>query len=242
MAGPSRKDRLLLPADWLDRLCRNAYYTCNLGPLAEADLLHVARKLNSLGEQLAPGPLTQLTYAHGSPYRTLSRAAVPFHNDGAFRPSPPRYLILYCQTPGSQGGQTLFARGDEIVSRLDHSTRDLLRRKQFLTTLADSCATRRLLLKHPRDGVLVLFFGNPALTANLCVSAARGDPASHIVGSLQAILSDPRIICYRHHWKKHDLLVFDNFKVLHARTAYRGDRRLQRIEVGARTSRPNGLR
>src|SRR5260370_36203377 len=149
---------------------------------------------------------------------------------------PPRYLILYCEEPGSQGGQTLFARGDEIAGKLDPHTRGLLRRRRFRIGLNDLCAARRLLVKHPRDGTPVLFFGNPALAANLRVSAARGVPVGRVVAALQATLSDSRVICYRHHWKRHDLLVFDNFKVLHARTAYLGNRRLKRIEVSPRGS------
>src|SRR5260370_37816717 len=101
MPALGRQHRLLLPGNWLDALRRDGYYACNLGPLSEVDLQRVARKLNGLGEDLVPGPIIELNCAPGSPYLTLSRSAVPFHNDGAFRSMPPRYLILYCEEPGS---------------------------------------------------------------------------------------------------------------------------------------------
>src|SRR2546427_11437983 len=130
-----RRNRVHPPNDWLAGLCRDGYYACNLGPLRSADLLSLARDLQRLGENLVPGPVVDLKYLRGSPHVTLTRSAVPFHNDGAYRRVPPRYLVLYCKIPPSRGGDTLLVRGDKAVLRLDPSTRNILKKRLFHITL-----------------------------------------------------------------------------------------------------------
>jgi len=40
------------------------------------------------------------------------------HNDGAYRPSPPERIILWCQVPPVSGGQALIADAREVLRRL----------------------------------------------------------------------------------------------------------------------------
>ena len=174
-----------------------------------------------------------VTSVPGTPHLPLTHSQIPFHNDGMFRSEPPRYLILYCQIPSSRGGVTLFARGDKVVARLDQKARRILTVFSFRIQLGSLKASRRLVQKHPRDGMPVLLFGDPDISANLQISCSGKVQVSRILRVLRASLADPQVVCYRHSWKRHDLLVFDNFKLLHARTGYTGHRLLKRVELSA---------
>jgi alpha-ketoglutarate-dependent taurine dioxygenase len=201
--------------------------------LTDADLLGAARQLNGLGEELVPSPIMQVESVPGTPYLTLTNSAVPLHNDGMFRWEPPRYVLLYCEMPGSRGGLTFFARGDRVAAMLDPRTRRILEVYSFRIQLGSLVARRRALQEHPRDGMPVLMLGDPSLATNFKVSIGGGIQADRILGVLRAILGDRRVVCYRHRWKRHDLLVFDNYKVLHGRTRYTGQRVLKRVEISA---------
>jgi alpha-ketoglutarate-dependent taurine dioxygenase len=220
-----------LPKGWLADLSRDGYFAANCGALTDLDLYLIAWELNHLGEKLVPGQIADLKSLPDSPHLTLSKGAVPFHNDGAYRARPPRYLLLYCRTPGARGGETLFARGDQAVARLDAETQKVLARRIFRTQIDQFAARRRLVVMHPRTGIPVLFFGNPSLSAELQLTAAPTVPLKRILEAVQATVSDPELVCYRHRWKRHDLLIFDNYTLLHARTAYQGSRLLRRLEV-----------
>jgi alpha-ketoglutarate-dependent taurine dioxygenase len=225
----------LPPQEWLDLLCREGFYSGNLGPLTPVDLLLLARQLSELGKNLVPSPVMEVKRVPRSEYVTLTRARVPFHNDGVYRRFPVSYLMLYCQAPGSRGGDTLLTRGDELARRLDRKTRALLGRLRVRSSLHGMSASRRLLLKHPRDGTSVIFFGDPGLTENFRLAAEGEMDIEPAIEALRAALGEPQTLCHRQRWKRHDLLVIDNYKVLHARTAYQGNRVLRRVEVGVVT-------
>jgi alpha-ketoglutarate-dependent taurine dioxygenase len=218
-------------SDWLDALCREGYYAGNLGPLTAGELVQLGCQLGTLGKDLTPSPVMDVKRVPDSEYVTLTRSKVPFHNDGVYRRLPPRYLMLYCQAPGSRGGDTLLARGDLLARRLDRKTRVLLGRLRVRYTLGASSASRRLLLKHPRDGTPVIFFGDPGLAENMRLAAAGGTQTERVIAQLRTALGDPRALCHRQRWQRHDLLIIDNYKVLHARTAYQGNRILKRVEI-----------
>jgi hypothetical protein len=150
--------------------------------------------------------------------------AFPFHTDAAYWPEPPRWLILYCENPGEGGRQTLLV--DSWMWRLSKSeamnlsseiwrTRD---GQPFLCTL--TC--RR------RNQPMIRF--DQACMKPLTSRARAG---SDILGTAIVASEQTQI-----DWRIGDLLVIDNWRVLHARSgAERPDpqRSLLRILVEEKT-------
>ncbi len=234
MASQGGGKRRSLPDGWLDDVRREGYCAANMGPLSDADLLRVARSLSRLGEKLAPPEVVDLTFSPLSAYLTQSRGAVPFHNDGVYRALPPRYLILYCRTPATRGGDTLLARAADALARLPPGLRRTLRRTEFRIEHEGTRITRRLIAEHPRDGTPGLFVVDPAISENFRVTAGGGVRVDRILDQIRAVLRKPALVCHRQRWRRDDVLIFDNFRVLHARTAYEGGRFLKRVEVFGR--------
>jgi alpha-ketoglutarate-dependent taurine dioxygenase len=225
------KTLMRLPcSDWLDQLRYQGFYSCNLGPLMAGDLQRLARQVSGLGTNLFPSRLMEVKPVRGSGYVTLTRAQVPFHNDGVYKRFPPRYLLLYCYDPGSRGGDTLLARGDELACRLDTATRSRLSRKRVRYSVSGFSASRPVVVKHPQDCAPVVFLGDADLAEDYRLEPDRSIESA--IEALRMVLQDSSSHCHRQRWRKNDVLVIDNYRVLHARTPYRGYRVLKRIEVG----------
>jgi alpha-ketoglutarate-dependent taurine dioxygenase len=224
--------RIQAASGWLGQLEERGYFSCNLGPLTDADLLRAALEVTTLDGRLAPGPVIEVKSVAGSPFRALSRLSLPFHNDGAYLRQASRYVLFYCPSPGSRGGDTLFVRGDLAVTRLSPDIRKLLARTRFSIALGDKRVMRRLIVPHPRDGTPVLFFGDPRTADAYSVSSERAVCVKQILEEVRTVVSAPKWICHRQRWRRHDLLIFDNYRLLHARTAFRGQRVLKRVDIG----------
>jgi alpha-ketoglutarate-dependent taurine dioxygenase len=226
-----------LADDWLSALACAGWYSCNLadrlgGPVRVTDdvLLAIGTRLAGLFPGLTCGPVTRLSEVRDSPYVALSRGAVPFHTENLYLYKPPHYLLLYCDTPADRGGDTLLIRGDEALGCLGPGVREVLERHRVRVRYGDYCVARHLVASHPIDGTRVLLFfePDPAVSRTLELGAGPLDPAilSELRGAIEACA--PR----RQRWRTGDLLVIDNFKVLHARTPYEGPRLLRRVVVG----------
>jgi alpha-ketoglutarate-dependent taurine dioxygenase len=231
----------LVADGWLADLCSTGYYSGNLaerlgGSSAVTDevLLRFARRLTALGRGLSCGPVAHVEEEPGSPYTTMSRFAVPLHNDGLYLYQPPQYLLLYCDSPGAEGGDTLIVCGDDAFRRLSPSLRRRLEHMRLRIRLGDHSVTRGLLSAHPRDGVRVLLFFDPDIATTCTLESEGREVDPNILAEVRALLATSNT--HRHHWRAGGLLLIDNFKVLHGRTAFTGARVLRRIVVGSYAS------
>ncbi|MFI9024268.1 TauD/TfdA family dioxygenase [Streptomyces sp. NPDC053560] len=153
------------------------------------------------------------------------------HSEGYdFEGLPPRYLALWCQTPNTgAGGETTLADAHAWIASLDEGDRAFLRERVWSWETTD--AMRHLGLDlHPRhpviedhpDGTIVRYSFN-----NL---VREDDPR---IGPL---LDSAREFFTREHtaiqYERRDMLVFDNWRMLHARTAFTDTgRHLRRIQI-----------
>lgn len=187
-----------------------------IGRLGDALGSRAGGRSGSLQEEIVPQ-----SSEHAHP-RSLSAhhgySALPFHVELSHRPSPCRYVLLGCIDPGFPGAVTMLVdwqslgfTADEL--RLLESAPVLVRsgRRSFYSTILP--ANRR-------------FF--------------RFDP-----GCLESVNASGRnaldIVAYRlrratpinHQWQRGDLLVIDNWRVLHGRgpTNQGSGRRLARILI-----------
>ena len=191
------------------------------------------------------GPLQMTSYGRFHDNRNecdeamLSNSAVALmpHTDEPFRYTPPGIIAFHCVRPAGEGGETILLDGfrlAEEVSRRDHDAFHLL------TTLPQSferhvedgfdliCHARAIALDgygricgfrfaersasppHISPEAVEAFYGARRLLASLVA-----DPAFRITLRLEA----------------GDLLLFDNHRVMHGRTAIAGPRHLRQCSV-----------
>lgn len=186
--------------------------------------------------------------------RDANEEARPFakdswHSDWSFQEVPPAGTLLYGEVIPPTGGDTLFADttlafealSDEERQELEgmvalhsailgYSPRGALaaeNKKRSMTILFSEEAENRhphpVVRVHPVTGRKALFI-NPVYTVGL--EGMEDDEAREILGPLYAHMLREEFQ-YRHKWAPHQLLLWDNRRVIHAATGgYDGHARL----------------
>ncbi len=161
-----------------------------------------------------------------------SRPLLPHSEGYDFVGLPPRYLALWCIKPAhGSGGETTLADAYDWVSTLTGEERSCLLERVYKWTTTDAVRSMGLKLsaRHPileeRNGRFIVRFSYNNLIR---------DTSDEFT---ERILSGGKEFFYRAHFAveyyKNDMLVLDNWRMLHARNAFtdRG-RHLKRIQIG----------
>lgn len=194
------------------------------------------RKFIKLGEQLgAPvsiqssSALTTVRNMPGSSFSTLTHSKVHFHNDSIFLEKIPRYVVWMCDSPPDSGGQTLLISGKEIFKQLDISIQSYLKETKFYIEASGISYARSLVEYHPLSGVPVLVFLDERISSKISISGPD-KYSEHVIQYLQTTINNTEFL-YVHEWKRYDILIIDNYSVMHGRSCFEGDRCLKRLLI-----------
>lgn len=183
---------------------------------------------------------------HEDPKNYLfSRGDVPFHWDGAFARSTPKFFLFQCvqAPPAGNGGETVFCDTTEVIRRADQATRERWR-DVTITYRTDKVehyggqVTTPLLATHPATGEPVIRYAEPLDPDRylnplfLTISGIAAQDADPFMTDLRERLHRPEV-CYHHEWRDGDIVVVDNHALVHGRNPFRGNssRHLQRIQI-----------
>ncbi|TRX75444.1 TauD/TfdA family dioxygenase [Pseudomonas mangiferae] len=173
---------------------------------------------------------------------------VPLHWDGMYLQQVPEFQVFQCASAPAQGegGRTTFAHTPLALRLADEASRALWAGTQghYQRSAAhySSVARAPLIERHPRRHYPVLRVceppvdGDPAFInpSEYRFEGLGGDERGRLLGSLRQALYDPRAF-YAHRWQSGDLLIADNFTLLHGREAFASGcaRHLRRVHVHA---------
>ncbi len=171
---------------------------------------------------------------------------VPMHWDGMYRPQVPEYQIFHCvKAPlAGHGGRTTFSNTVSVLKNIDEATLKLWskvtgiykRKMEFY----NSKTVSPIVTKHPfRDYSVVRY--------NEVHTAANGNfvnpPDQEFIGipeeeleyfhqSIKDALYSPANF-YAHEWEQGDVVITDNFTLLHGRESFvsNSPRHIQRVQV-----------
>ncbi|MEU6586864.1 TauD/TfdA family dioxygenase [Nocardia sp. NPDC046763] len=167
-------------------------------------------------------------------YHSNNRAALLPHTEGyELSGLPPRYIGLWCVRPAAgPGGETTLADGHSVLSVLSDSDLTLLRTHQYEWKSSEGLARQgiRLRTRHP---VLEDHGGNTVLrfSYNNAVRVEEGPLIRYLELGLEHF--DRTRVALR--LARADLLVWDNWRMLHSRTAFRDPgRHLKRVLIDAK--------
>ncbi|WP_327314826.1 TauD/TfdA dioxygenase family protein [Streptomyces sp. NBC_01235] len=170
---------------------------------------------------------------------------VPLHWDGMYRPQVPEFQLFHCvSAPGEgQGGRTTFAHTPAVLRDADPGQRELWERVTGIyrrkMEFYDSEAVSPVVTTHPDRGFPVIRYNEPVAPdaefvnhPDLEFTGLPDDQLAEFHDTLTAALHDPRHL-YAHDWQTGDLVVADNYTLLHGREAFttRSPRHLQRVHV-----------
>jgi len=187
-------------------------YCATLGTIAEFDF----------------GSVNKLEISPDATNYLYTNSEVPFHWDGAFIGEIPHYIFFHCDLapqPGS-GGETLFADTTLLLEQADQSTRDRW------SNIDITYATEKLvhyggefsspMIERSETGREVVRFAEPVKDlnpVNLRISGLPSSEHEQFLSDMHRRLHDDSV-CYRHQWCDGDVVIADNFVLLHGRSAF----------------------
>lgn len=171
---------------------------------------------------------------------------VPMHWDGMYRPEVAEYQIFHCvKAPESdQGGRTTFSHTlltlknatEEEKSTWGMVTGIYKRKMEFY----NSRTVSPVIVQHPYKDISVIRYNEPPSDKkgafvnppDLEFTGISVDELESFHQSLQRALYAPTNF-YAHQWQSGDVVIADNFTLLHGREAFtsKANRHLQRVHV-----------
>jgi len=171
---------------------------------------------------------------------------VPLHWDGMYRPQVPEFQLFQCvQAPNpGQGGRTTFSNTvlalENAPAHLRTTWEKVTGHYQRKMEFYDSKTVSPIIDSHPLRGFSVIRYNEPPSKGFgdfvnppiLQFTGINGDELAEFHQSLRESLYDPTCF-YAHEWQEGDLVVADNFSLLHGREAFetKAPRHLRRVHV-----------
>lgn len=171
---------------------------------------------------------------------------VPLHWDGMYRPQIPEYQIFHCvKAPLSgQGGRTTFSNTILALERVPPELKKLWSKVtgiyQRKMAFYDSKTISSVITRHPKKDFPIIRYNEPHSEENghlinppnLKFIGASPEELLVFHQSLkQALYSSCNF--YAHEWKTGDVVIADNFSLLHGREAFisKSPRHIRRVHV-----------
>lgn len=211
-----------------------------LDPFSREDLLRFASIEG--GTDLVQwdfGPVMEMKVDPSKPNYLFSTERVPFHWDGAFHVEPSILVFQCVQAPDPEkGGETLFADGEAIFQNASREQRSKWKCTR-LTYQTEKKAhyggsiTNSMVGEHPKKRTSLLRYAEPVHSKLNPVSLkVDGADQATLEREMEELLYSAQY-CYQHRWQDNDLLLVDNFSLLHGRNAFAASspRHLRRIQL-----------
>lgn len=171
---------------------------------------------------------------------------VPLHWDGMYRPQVPEFQIFHCvKAPNSgQGGRTTFSNTVAALEKAPTQVKELWKKVtgnyQRKMEYYDSKTVSPIIDLHPRHGFSVIRYNEPPLAGfgrflNPPITEFNGlntDEIDEFHRTIRESLYASENF-YAHEWREGDVVVADNFSLLHGREAFatKAPRHLRRVHV-----------
>jgi alpha-ketoglutarate-dependent taurine dioxygenase len=168
--------------------------------------------------------------------------SVPFHWDGAFAGRVPRYIFFHCdQAPDDgSGGETLFCDTMRLLDRTSAEQRALWQLIEITYSTEKivhygGAFRSPLICNHPDNGQSVLRFAEPVADLNPVQLEIHGLPQAdqaEFLKEMKMRLRDPAV-CYSHRWLSGDIVIADNYVLLHGRNQFAAtaERHIRRVNI-----------
>jgi L-tyrosine isonitrile desaturase/decarboxylase len=171
---------------------------------------------------------------------------VPLHWDGMYRPQIPEFQIFHCvQAPLSgKGGRTTFSNTALALKHAPSQLRSLWSKVtgvyQRKMEFYDSRTVSPIVTRHPQKDYSVIRYNEPPIKEKsdflnppiIEFSGLAAGEEQEFHQTLQKALYAPTNF-YAHEWRSGDIVIADNFTLLHGREAFesKSPRHLRRVHV-----------
>ncbi|MFC5719463.1 TauD/TfdA dioxygenase family protein [Streptomyces gamaensis] len=171
---------------------------------------------------------------------------MPMHWDGMYRDHIPEFQVFQCvHAPGEgNGGETTFSHTGAVLERTDPATvarwRKVTGTYHRVMEFYDSTCVAPVVDAHPVHGAPVIRYNEPTTTddtgflnhPDLKFSGLPEDELPEFHRGLREALYAPEHL-YAHTWQTGDVVLTDNYTLLHGRNAFTkgAPRHLRRVQI-----------
>lgn len=192
------------------------------------------------------GPVLDVMEHPDATDHVFDNSYMPFHWDGMYKPTVPELLLFHCVTAPSEdeGGRTTFVNTTRLLNDADpvllsqwKAISITYRIRQMVHYGGE--VNSPLIVQHPNGQDMILRYNEPARKGkqflnhhSLEISGIPEEKWKPLQERLHQYLYDSRYY-YAHQWHQGDIVVADNFVLLHGREGFtsRAMRHLQRIHI-----------
>ena len=209
--------------------------------LADTQLPEFCKRLGEILEWDF-GAVNELRVKSDARNYLYTNGEVPFHWDGAFVGRVPHYIFFSCDlapAPG-KGGETLFCDTTRLLAQAPLEQRERWEHATITYTTEKivhygGTFNSPMICRHPVTGGQVLRFAEPVLDLNPVELEINGIPEesqSEFLRDMHERLRGDEV-CYRHQWQVGDVVIADNYVLLHGRSAFEPDaeRKIRRVNI-----------
>jgi alpha-ketoglutarate-dependent taurine dioxygenase len=170
-----------------------------------------------------------LTLKYNTQNYLFTNRGVPFHWDGAFAGRIPHYIFFQCDTapPAGSGGETLFCDTTLLLKNAPPVKSRQWEQVEITYTTEKivhygGTFTSPILAWHPLSGEEILRYAEPVADLNpvrLEINGIDKNLYEEFTQDMHRRLNDEKF-CYSHEWQNGDVVIADNFALLHGRKAF----------------------
>lgn len=196
------------------------------------------------------GEILELRYDPTAEDHIFDSSRMPMHWDGMYREHIPHLQIFHCIESEQAHGRTIFTDTKKIIEDLTVETKNKWQKvvghyhRKALNYEGKTC--QNLIEKHPLYDYEVLRYQELITEENFKnpATASFDNTYESFHSEILSMLYDSNNH-YAHSWQKGDIVIADNFTLLHAREGYqkRTKRHIQRVQIHSEVPFKNlGLR
>ncbi|HEX8734133.1 MAG TPA: TauD/TfdA family dioxygenase [Pyrinomonadaceae bacterium] len=188
------------------------------------------------------GAVNELSVKDNARNYLYTNRAVPFHWDGAFAGKIPRYIFFHCDAAPApeKGGETLFCDTVRLLELAEPEQSEKWEKITITYTTEKivhygGSFSSPMIALHPISREKTLRYAEPVTDLNPVQLEIKGIPeAAHqeFLQDMHRRLRDESV-CYCHCWLDGDIVIADNFALLHGRRAFEPntERRIRRVNI-----------
>ncbi|MBP2471541.1 alpha-ketoglutarate-dependent taurine dioxygenase [Crossiella equi] len=193
------------------------------------------------------GAVLELVEAQAPADHIFDNSYVPLHWDGMYREYIPEFQVFHCVSApgGDQGGRTTFSDSTRMLANVDAETLERWAQVEVTYRIPNlshygGVAVSPLVVPHPVTGRPTMRYNAPPLADDETFlnrpehefAGVAPEQAGELVAELAGATNDSRWY-YEHAWEAGDLVIADNYTLLHGRTAFthRAPRHIRRVHV-----------
>jgi alpha-ketoglutarate-dependent taurine dioxygenase len=216
MANPASRE------DWLYYAGRDGLAFLSDVPVQHRAVMRVAERIGFIRETNDGGIFDVPSIAEPNANRAL-----PVNTANPYRDPVPGFQLLHCLSASGEGGESIFVDGMAAAERLrahDIEAFNLLCQTPILFRFQDAeidLVAERAMLELDTQGQFRAIYYNDRSIAPLPLKGPRLKKFYAAYGQFARLLNEEArsVVC---RWQPGDLVLFDNTRVLHGRTAFTG--------------------